>query len=65
MYVAEKLGVKPEKCLVFEDRISGIQAGKNAGMKVCAVDDEFSAKQKLIKQKLADYYIYNYKDLIK
>ncbi len=55
--VAECLQVQPEKCLVFEDIIPGIMAGKNAGMKVCAVEDEYSAHDRAAKQKLADYYI--------
>ena len=41
--VAEDLGVQPEECLVFEDVPKGIEAGRNAGMTVCAVDDAFSA----------------------
>ena len=40
--VAEDLQVDPSCCLVFEDVPNGILAGKNAGMEVCAVDDEFS-----------------------
>ena len=31
--VAKGLGISPEKCVVFEDALSGIQAAKNAGMK--------------------------------
>ena len=31
---AKKLDMPPERCVVFEDAILGIQAGKNAGMKV-------------------------------
>ncbi len=34
---AEALGMKPEQCIVFEDALLGIQAGKNAGMKVIGV----------------------------
>ncbi|MEM9675091.1 MAG: HAD family phosphatase [Bacteroidota bacterium] len=34
---AKALGVKPAQCIVFEDAILGIQAGKNAGMKVVGV----------------------------
>ncbi|WKN42352.1 HAD family hydrolase [Tunicatimonas pelagia] len=34
---AEALGVKPSQCIVFEDAILGIQAGKKAGMKVVGV----------------------------
>ena len=34
---AEALGMDPANCIVFEDAILGIQAGKNAGMKVVGV----------------------------
>lgn len=62
---AECLGVKPEKCLVFEDVPMGIQAGKSAGMKVCAIDDVFSRKQEKEKRELADWYIKDYCELLK
>ncbi len=62
--VAEKLGVLPEKCLVFEDIVPGIMAGKSAGMKVCAVDDAYSAYQEEEKRKLADYYIKDFRGII-
>ena len=55
--VAEKLCVNPENCLVFEDIIPGIMAGKNAGMEVCAVDDYYSRHVKEEKKALADYYL--------
>lgn len=61
--VAEKLNVKPEKCLVFEDIIPGIQAGISAGMKVCAVEDAYSLHAKESKQSLADFYIEDYYNL--
>ncbi len=34
---AEKLGLRPEECLVFEDALAGIAAAKSAGMKVIAL----------------------------
>lgn len=61
--VAESLGVKPERCLVFEDVPKGILAGKNAGMKVCAVEDWFSKPQESLKRELADYYIQDFDDI--
>ena len=63
LLVAEEMGISPKHCLVFEDVPMGILAGKNAGMKVCAVDDEFSRIQEEKKKSLADYYIYGYDDI--
>ena len=62
--VAESLGVAPEHCLVFEDVPKGILAGKNAGMKVCAVEDPFSKPQEALKRELADYYIQDFDDIL-
>lgn len=58
--VAESLGVPAGRCLVFEDIVAGILAGKNAGMRVCAVEDEYSADFRERKRELADYYIDDY-----
>ena len=58
--VAGELGVAPERSLVFEDIVPGIQAGKSAGMEVCAVEDEYSVHVREEKIKLADYYIEDY-----
>lgn len=58
--VAEKLQVHPSNCLVFEDIVPGIMAGKNAGMTVCAVEDEYSIHDKSAKMEAADYYIEDY-----
>lgn len=60
---AEKLCVKPSECLVFEDIVPGILAGKNAGMQVCAVEDRYSAGIREEKISLADYYIETYCDI--
>lgn len=64
LLVAECLGAKPEECLVFEDIMEGILAGKNAGMEVCAVEDEFSAGVREEKQRIADYFIMDYTQLL-
>lgn len=62
--VARRLEVAPEHCLVFEDIIPGIQAGKSAGMTVCAVEDAYSADQAQEKKELADYYIRDFYDVL-
>lgn len=61
---ARRLDTRPEHCLVFEDVPMGIRAGKNAGMRVCAVEDPFSAHQVEQKRKLADYYISSYEQVL-
>ena len=55
--VARQLEVVPARCLVFEDIVPGILAGKRAGMRVCAVEDAYSLQSRKVKKELADYYI--------
>lgn len=58
--VAKRLGVSPEECLVFEDTPAGIQAGHNAGIRVCAMEDSHVADQKSEVCRMADYYIHDF-----
>ena len=62
--VASNLSVSPAECLVFEDIIPGIQAGKAAGMRVCAVEDAYSLDQTQEKKKMADYYIKDFYEIM-
>jgi len=41
---AERLGFKPEECLVIEDAPAGILAGQAAGMKVIGIASTYAAK---------------------
>ncbi|QGQ94377.1 beta-phosphoglucomutase [Paenibacillus psychroresistens] len=47
---AEKLGLAPEECIVFEDAAAGVEAGKLAGMRVVGIGSTDVLKQ-------ADYVI--------
>lgn len=60
---AAKSGVIPERCAVFEDLPEGIQAGLSAGMRVYAVEDEFSASYREEKAQLAFAMIKDYREL--
>ncbi len=45
LVTAEKLGVQPSECIVFEDSIPGITAAKNAGMRVIGVATTHTADE--------------------
>ncbi len=59
---AADLSVEPSTCIVFEDLVVGIKAGKAAGMVVCAVRDSYSEYQLEEKKALADYFIEDYNE---
>ena len=63
LYAAKQLGSAPDHCLIFEDILPGIQSGKSAGMRVCAVEDRYSEDIRQEKAALADAYAMNYADL--
>lgn len=64
LLVAQDLGVDPERCLVFEDVLQGVMAGKNANMKVCAVYDEYSEIHREEKVRLSDYYVRSIAEIV-
>ena len=62
---AKICNVLPKESLVFEDVVQGIEAGHNAGMRVCAVFDEYSVYIDEEKHRKADYYINDFNEVIK
>jgi HAD superfamily hydrolase (TIGR01509 family) len=61
LLAAERLGLKPEECLAFEDTQYGLQAAKAAGVYCFAVPNEYSEKQDFSK---ADKVISSLKEAI-
>jgi beta-phosphoglucomutase-like phosphatase (HAD superfamily) len=64
LLAADKLGLNPEHCLVFEDILPAVQGAKAANMKVIAVKDEecLDSKEELLKY--ADKYIHSFTELL-
>ncbi len=58
---AEQLKVPPAHCIVFEDAILGIQAGKNAGMYVVGVATTHTREE--LNSTEADYVVDNFEGL--
>ncbi len=61
---AEKLGVAPEDCAVFEDILDGIQGAKAANMYTVGVYDAYAVQQTQAIQALADQYIKSFRELL-
>ncbi len=61
---ARRLKIPAERCLVFEDIPVGIRAGKSAGMRTCAIQDDYSQEQDEEKRRLADHYIGSYTQVL-
>jgi HAD superfamily hydrolase (TIGR01509 family) len=58
LMLAERLGLKPEECLVFEDSVAGLRGAKAAGMRRIAVAHR--SPNKAAVERLADAVIEDY-----
>lgn len=63
LLAAERLGVKPEECTVFEDILTGTLGAKKAGMKVIAIYDESSENVSEQIRAAADGYIMSWSEI--
>lgn len=55
LLTAQKLGVKPQDCVVFEDAEAGVEAAIRAGMKCVGVGSENLSKANKVFKRTADF----------
>jgi len=60
LLAAQKIGVSPEDCIVFEDSPNGLSAAKSAGMFCVVIQSDSELIQKLSK---ADYLIQSFTEM--
>ena len=63
LLAAQKLGINPDQCIVFEDILPAVKGAKAAGMKVVGVYDNSSSNQKDDIINNSDMYITEYNEL--
>jgi len=63
LLAAERLGVSPADCVVFEDVLSGVKALTAAGFRACGVYDKSSVQDQAAIQKTAWRYIRDFAEL--
>ncbi len=63
LLAASRIGISPEKCMVFEDISAGIQGAKKGGFMTCAVRDSSNLSITDALKKEADIYISSFSEL--
>ena len=62
---AEKIGVSPSECVVFEDLYDGLKAAKNAGFITVGVYEEYSVHPIELVKEQSDIFIYDFEEFLK
>lgn len=61
---AEKLSLKPEQCVVYEDILKGVEGAKMDDFYVVGVEDIHSSYEKNEIMQLSDRYILSFEELL-
>lgn len=62
---AEKIGVEPSCCVVFEDIYEGLKAAKNAGFITVGVYEKYSVHPAELVKEQSDLFIYDFDELLR
>ena len=62
LLAAQRLGVAPHDCMVFEDILDAVRSAKSVGMTVCGVYDKASESDWDRIRAMADYSILDFRD---
>lgn len=64
LLAAERIGIAPEECTVYEDILKGIGGAKKGGFMTCAVYDDTNASETDALKQLSDHYITGWTELL-
>lgn len=64
LLAAERIGIPPEECTVYEDIVTGIGGAKKGGFKTCAIYDDTNVDETNELKQLADNYITGWQELL-
>ena len=64
LLAAERIGIAPEDCTVFEDIVTGLGGAKKGGFKTVGVADESNESQQEEMKKIADRFIEDFTELL-
>lgn len=64
LLAAERIGIEPSECMVFEDILIGINGAKKGGMQTTAIYDFSNEEDTGLLKKAADRYITGWKELL-
>ena len=56
---------KKKECLIVDDSLDALKAGKESGIAICGVYDDYYQHEQIKIQSLCDHYIVNVSDLLK
>lgn len=64
LLAAERIGVAPKDCIVFEDLLLGIKGAKSGGFFTCAVADKSNTEDHKALKETADLFIRDFSELM-